>query len=113
MMTSSKDYARRFDYRTLLHSVVDVLAENKRNGDSDTVAYTVSADAWGINSRLRDEVFERVSKHWSRRTEFHADLFPYNVDCVVSVYFRYRKRGADWPTIEQMRRSIDGDSPSK
>jgi hypothetical protein len=111
---SAKNYPQLFDYKILLHSVLDVLFENKDKDDACTSEHTVGSDDWSINDSLREGVLVRARKFWSKRTELSESVFPYNLDAIALVCFRFRKRKVTREGLEAARKRIDrgtGDDP--
>ncbi len=85
---------KSFDYlcwRYIALAMLDVYRENQAN-DSQPGAIKAMADSWGINSVLRQQIFDRVRAAWCVHADSDGKHFPYSVDYVAFLYFRYRKR---------------------
>jgi hypothetical protein len=66
--------------------VLSVYVENDRNGEKR------KSDNWSIVDERRARIWEQARAHWIALARCRADYFPYSVDAVARLYFRYRKR---------------------
>jgi hypothetical protein len=71
----------------------DVYYENQRaEVQPDCKAH---ADAWGIHSELRQDIFIRTRQARMERTGKRKFDFPYSKDHPCSLYFKFRKRNQE------------------
>jgi hypothetical protein len=91
-------------------AVLDVFDENRAAEPERGVL--ASSDDWCIVSTFREEIHQRAAHHWRIRIE-QAGLtrespagFPFSVDQVAELYFKFRKRSDDERAA--FRREIEG-----
>jgi hypothetical protein len=95
-------------WRHAAGAVLDVFRENESQEERRGVK--ASADLWCIRDDLRGEIHRRAAGFWARRTGLGPAEFPYTVDTVARLYFRFRKRNQ--AEVAGFAREIDGYSPA-
>jgi hypothetical protein len=86
---------KSMDYLAWWHiagAVLDVFQLNQRNEAHRQ--YKASADSWCMFDCLRQEIFNNTIRFWCERTGRDKVWFPYSIDGVCRLYFRFRKRPA-------------------
>jgi hypothetical protein len=89
ILGNEKDYLA---WQWLVGAVLAVFHENEARYEDKSCATKASADTWCILHDLREDICQRTCRHWCRLTGWDRTRFPYNVDAVVSLYMRIRKR---------------------
>jgi hypothetical protein len=101
---------RHLCWRHFAGAVLAVFLENQRRESQSDCCHKASADTWGIVDELRQDIHRRSARQWCTRVGLDSSRFPYSVDEVVRLYFRFRKRnGAE---IEQFRAEIEAEQSS-
>jgi hypothetical protein len=105
MMDNSEKFHAHLNWRHIEAAVLDVFYENMASEEQADEDCKTRADTWGIHSELRRPLWRRVRQHWMRRTAKRLFDFPYSVDFVCQLYFRFRKRNKD--ELKDYYRSIN------
>ena len=92
------------DWSHIAGAVLDVFLENQQ-AEKEESASPASADTWCIVDSQRQQIFERARENWCKRTKLDPIWFPYSVDGVARLYFRFRKRNAQ--EINNFKMEID------
>lgn len=87
------------DWRPFAAAVLEVYRQNEKNGSPE---YLASADVWATIDDLRQDIHDRTKQAWCRITGKDKTWFPYSVNAVSRLYFRFRKRNdAELMAFEQ------------
>jgi hypothetical protein len=105
MMDNSEKFHAHLNWRHIEAAVLDVFYENIACEQTADDSCKSQADTWGIHSELRSDLWERTRSFWVNRTTKRQVDFPYSVDFVCQLYFRFRKRNKD--ELKEYYRSIN------
>jgi hypothetical protein len=72
-------------------SVIDVIEQNQRPGDSNDSAYEPCSDDWAVAAILRKKLRDRVRVLWCERTGKDIIEFPYSKEFCAQLYLYFRK----------------------
>jgi len=71
----------------------------QRKGEPGVVE--LKSERWGVVEARRQEIHDRVRKHWCELSGYSPDDWPYSAAAVLKVHYRFRKRRKEIPGFDQ------------